>query len=156
MEPDALFAAARARLSGSDAPREALGEQVQPRRLLGIPRAPRIVPAGTAWHLGVVLLTEDAALATGDVVRARAEARRGYTAESQRDRAALAAAASRGGFADGTPVHIGWRPVDEAGILVVRDGVPHVRWSAAGGWRPLDAYLDERIELLQHPPAGST
>ena len=156
---DTLFDAARARLGGAH--REALGERVTPRRVLGLARAPRIVPRGTAWHLGVLLLTDDAVLATGEIVVAREEARRGFTAESQRRRAELAAAAYRGGFAEGQPVHIGWRMlaldvIDAASDpLRVVSGVPSVRWSAAGGHVPLAGYLDERIELLVHPPAGA-
>lgn len=152
----ALLDAARARLRG--APQEALGERRQPRRILGVPRSARIVPVGTAWHLGVLLLTEDEVLATGEIVRARAEAIRGFTAESQRARAELAAAASRGGFADGDVVHIGWERLDlpelseRTSPLAVREGAPWVRWSAAGGYMALATYLDERVELLVHPP----
>lgn len=157
----ALFDAARARLA--EAPREGLGELIAPRRILGVPRAPRIVPRGTAWHLGVLLLADDAVYATGDVIRARTEARRGYPAESQRRRAELAAAARRGGFDEGATVHIGWRMLDPDAVargegpdpLALVDGVPSVRWSASGGFVPLERYLDERIELLTHPPAGA-
>lgn len=153
---DQLLAAARARLA--DAPRERIGELQEGRRLLGIPRAARIVARGTAWHLGVLLLTDDAVLATGDIVRSRAEVRRGFAAESQRRRAELAAAAARGGVPAGESVHIGWHEIDTASLdgrskpLAIRDGHAQVRWSAAGGYRPLAAYLDERIELLRHPP----
>ncbi len=155
-----LFADVRQRLDG--APREALGELVAPRRILGIPRAPRIVARGSAWHLGALLVADDAVLATGDIVRAREEARRGFPAESQRQRAQLSAAARRGGFTEGAVVHIGWRPIDVAevtagaGLLALRDGVPSIRWSAAGGYMPLVRYLDERAELLLHPPLGAT
>ncbi|BDV29639.1 glutaminase [Microbacterium terricola] len=155
----ALLDGARARLDGAH--REALGELVSPRRVLGLARAPRIVPRGTAWHLGVLLLTDDAVLATGEIVVAREEVRRGFAAESQRRRAELAAAAHRGGFPEGRPVHIGWRMLSldavdgESDPLRVVSGVPSVRWSAAGGHVPLAAYLDERIELLVHPPAGA-
>lgn len=155
-EVAALLDRARARLHGI--PQVTLGERRQPRRILGVPRAPRIAPVGTAWHLGVLLLTEEAVLATGEVVRARAEAIRGFTAESQRARAELAAAASRGGFDEGAVVHIGWVPLDlpelseRTSPLAVRDGVPSVRWSAAGGYVPLTTYLDERVELLRRPP----
>lgn len=157
-----LLDAARARLT--DAPREALGELIVPRRVLGVGRAPRIVRRGAAWHLGVLLLTEDAVLATGDIVRARQEVRRGFAAESQRQRAELAAAARRGGFAEGETVHIGWAELDPdavdrgaaSGPLALRDGVVSVRWSAAGGFMPLAAYLDERVELLRNPPAGAS
>jgi len=152
-----------ARVALAAAPQEALGETREPRRVLGISRAARIVPVGRAWHLGVLLLTGDGLLATGDIVRARREAPRGFAAESQRARAELAAAASRGGFAEGETVHVGWRMLDldaiaggtASGPLTLRDGVPSVRWSAAGGLVPLDAYLRERIALLLDPPAGA-
>ncbi len=161
MSTASLIEGARARLG--DTPQEALGELIEPRRVLGLGRAARIVPRGTAWHLGVLLLTDDAVLATGDIVRARQEVRRGFTAESQRRRAELAAAARRGGIPEGKSVHIGWRVLDLDGVdrgeasgpLSLRDGTPSVRWSAAGGFIPLAAYLDERIELLRHPPAGA-
>ncbi|WP_203581723.1 glutaminase [Microbacterium hibisci] len=156
-----LLDAARSRLAGT--PREALGELVVPKRFLGLARAPRVERRGTAWHLGVLLLTEDEVLATGDILRARQEARRGYTAESQRQRAELAAAARRGGFGEGEVVHLGWRMLDPAAIdrgeasapLALLGGVPAVRWSAAGGLMPLETYLAERVELLRHPPAGA-
>lgn len=155
-----LFDAARARLA--DTPREALGELVVPRRILGVSRAARVERRGTAWHLGVLLLTEDAVLATGDVVRARQEARRGYTAESQRQRAELAAAARRGGFAEGETVHLGWRMLRPEAVdrgeasdpLAADRGVVSVRWSATGGLVPLEAYLAERVALLLDPPRG--
>ena len=161
MSTASLLDDARARLAG--APREALGELIVPRRVLGVGRAPRIVPRGSAWHVGALLLTEDAVLATGEIVRAREEVRRGFTAESQRRRAELAAAARRGGIGEGAVVHIGWAELDAdavdrgaaSGPLVLREGTPNVRWSAAGGYMPLAAYLDERIDLLLHPPGGA-
>ena len=162
--PDAfqtLFAEARIALSA--ARQEPLGELRTPRRVLGMARAPRIVRVGSAWHLGVLLIAEVDVYATGDIVRARAEAPRGFTAESQRARAELAAAARRGGFAEGEAVHVGWRMLDPgalaegeaSGPLALREGVPSVRWSASGGWMPLRRYLDERIALLLEPPPGA-
>ena len=161
MSITALLDDARADLS--DVPREALGALRESRRVLGITRSPRIVRVGDAWHLGVLLLGVDALFATGDVIRARQEAPRGFTAESQRVRAELAAAARRGGFAEGETVHVGWRMLDPDAVtsgaasdpLVLRDGVPSVRWSAAGGYVPLEAYLRERVELLTNPPQGA-
>lgn len=153
---DEMLSAARARLG--DAPRERLGDLQEGRRLLGFPRAARIAPRGTAWHLGVLLLTDDGVLATGDIVRSRAEVRRGFAAESQRRRAELSAAAARGGVPEGETVHIGWHPIDLARLdatsspVAVRGSEPLVRWSAAGGYMPLARYLDERIDLLRHPP----
>ncbi len=161
MSVAALLEDARVRVAA--APREGLGELVEPRRFLGLGRAPRIVPRGTAWHLGVLLLTDDAVLATGEILRARTEARRGFTAESQRVRAELAAAARRGGFDEGATVHLGWRMLqpdvvdrgEASGPLALVGGVPSVRWSAAGGYQPLARYLDERIALLLDPPGGA-
>ena len=54
-------------------------------------------------------------------------------------------------------MHIGWTVIDldavdaggESGPLAMIDSVPSVRWSSAGGWMPLEAYLRERVELLR-------
>ena len=142
----------RARTALSGVPREALGREKTPRW-----RAPRIVRAGSAWHVGVLLIDDDAAYATAEVLRAAAPVRRGYAAESARARAERRAEASRGGFGDGETVHVGWTPIDVAtvsaggssGPLALIDGVPSVRWSAAGGFTPLSGYLEERIALLR-------
>ncbi|WP_375386583.1 glutaminase [uncultured Microbacterium sp.] len=157
-----VFDSARERLV--DVPMEALGELVTPRRVLGVARARRIVHRGDAWHLGVLLITDRAVLSTAEIVRSRQEAPRGFTAETQRRRAELSAAAFRGGFAEGTAVHVGWSELDldavgrgtASGPLAMIDGTPSVRWSAAAGFVPLAAYLDERIALLAHPPQGAT
>lgn len=145
--------AARTQLAG--APREALGAWAVQRRVLGIGRAPRIVRVGEAWHVGVLLLAEDDVYATGEVLRAREDVVRGYTASAQRERFERAAAAYRGGFADGETVHIDWTPLDVAAVdaggvsgpLSLRDGVPMVRWSASGQPRPLADYLSEQLSL---------
>lgn len=149
----ALFDAARLRLAGT--PRERLGDWASARRLLGFGRAPRIVPVGEAWHVGVLLIGDAAVYATGEVLRARTEAPRGYTAQAQRERSERAAAAARGGFPDGEVLHLGFVELDLAalargeasGPLSVVDGVPHVRWSPAGAPRPLADYLDEQLAL---------
>ena len=109
--------------------------------------------------MGVLLIADDAVHATAEVLRSAAPVRRGYTAESARARAERRAEASRGGFADGETVHVGWAPIDVAGVsaggsfgpLALVDGVPSVRWSAAGGFMPLETYLRERIALLREP-----
>lgn len=149
----ALIDAARARLAGSS--RERLGDWASSRRLLGIGRAPRIVPVGEAWHVGVLLIGDAEVYATGEVLRARADAPRGYTAQSQRERSERAAAAARGGFADGEVVHLGATALDldalargeASGPLTLVDEVPHVRWSVSGPPRPLADYLAEQLEL---------
>ena len=142
----------RARAALAEVPRESLGREKTSRW-----RAPRIVRAGSAWHVGVLLLADDAVFATAEVLRAAAPVRRGYAVESARARAERRAEASRGGFRDGETVHVGWTAIDldaveaggSSGPLALRDGVPSVRWSAAGGYMPLEAYLDERIALLR-------
>ena len=148
-----LIDAARARLVG--APRERLGDWARSRGLLGFGRAPRIVPVGEAWHVGVLLIGDAEVYATGEVLRARTEATRGYTAQAQRDRSARAAAAARGGFADGEVVHLAAERLDlealargeASGPLSIVAGVPHVRWSRTSAPRPLADYLDEQLSL---------
>lgn len=144
-----MLDAARAALAG--APAEGLGEERESRW-----RGRRIVKVGQAWHLGVLLLTDTHALATAEVLRAAELGRRGYTAESARERAERRAEALKGGFDEGEVAHVGWSVIDVAAVdaggasgpLAMIDGVPSVRWSTAGGWMPLQAYLRERVELL--------
>lgn len=144
-----LIADARRQLG--DIAQEALGREKTSRW-----RAPRIVRAGAAWHVGVLLIDDAHVFATAEVLRATDPGRRGYTAESARARAERRAEALRGGFAAGETVHVGWVELDpdavdageSSGPLALIDGVPSVRWSTAGGYMPLDAYLRERIALL--------
>ncbi|WP_431778918.1 glutaminase [Microbacterium aurantiacum] len=160
-----LFDRARERLA--PIPRDGLGELIIPKRFLGVGRAPRIVPRGEAWHVGTLLIGDAGGdvevAAVGDILRSRAEVRRGFTAEAQRERAALQAAAFRGGFAEGATLHIDYIPIDLAAVeaggasgpLAMRDGIPSIRWSAAGGWMPLETYLSDRIGLLLDPPGAA-
>ena len=149
----ALFDDARRRLAGS--PRERLGDWAHARRLLGFGRAPRIVPVGEAWHVGVLLIADAAVYATGEILRARTEAPRGYTAQAQRERSERAAAAARGGFADGETLHLRAVEIDvdavsrggASGPLAIVGGIPSVVWNAAGARRPLAEYLDEQLSL---------
>ncbi|MGF6822340.1 hypothetical protein M2317_001244 [Microbacterium sp. ZKA21] len=149
MSTAALLQDARRQLVG--VAKEGLGEERHSRF-----RGDRIVRIGEAWHVGVLLLTDDAVLATAEVLRAADAGRRGYTAESARERAVRREWALRGGFGEGEVAHVGWSVIDAdavdaggaSGPLAMLDGVPHVRWSSAGGYMPLDAYLRERIALL--------
>lgn len=137
--------------------KEGLGEERNSRW-----RGRRIVRVGEAWHLGVLLLTETHALATAEVLRAADPGRRGYTAESARERAERRAEALRGGFDEGEVVHVGWHVIDVDAVdaggssapLALLDGVPSVRWSTAGGYMPLEAYLHERVTLLRDAAAS--
>jgi len=153
-----LIAGVRARLAAASPaiPQELLGEWRTPRRILGVPRAARIEPVARAWRVGALLIATEGVAAVGEVVRAAEEVRRGYTAESARARADVRAAAARGGVPEGASIHVGWTELDfeelevtgSAGPLVLVDGVPHIRWSSAGGLMPLDGYLRERVGLL--------
>ncbi len=134
-----------------------LGEYRAAKRVLGIPRAPRIAPLGDVWHLGALLVTVDSVLATGDVARSLEPSRKGYTAISARERDELRFAAYRGGVPEGRAVHYNWTPIDfdtlksggTSGPLVVQDGELRIRWSAAGGYAPIEGYIRERIELAR-------
>ncbi|KDA07004.1 glutaminase [Microbacterium sp. CH12i] len=145
-----LLVAARTALVG--VPQEGLGEERSSRW-----RGERIVQVGEAWHVGVLLLSEDRVLATGEILRAADPGRRGYTAESARARAARRQMALRGGFGEGEVAHVGWSVIDvetvdaggSSGPLAMIDAVPSVRWSSAGAYMPLAAYLDERIPLMR-------
>lgn len=146
----AIFAGVRDQLS--DVPREGLG-----REKLSRWRAPRIMRAGSVWHIGVLLIGDEHVYSTAEVLRAADPGRRGYTAESARERAERRAWALRGGFSEGEVVHIGWEALDldavsrgeASGPLALIDETPSVRWSPTGGYTPLEMYLRERIELLR-------
>ncbi|MDP3952053.1 glutaminase [Microbacterium sp.] len=146
-----LLASARAMLAG--VPKEGLGEERSSRW-----RGERIVRVGEAWHIGVLLLTDDRALATAEILRAADPGRRGYTAESARARAARRQLALRGGFDEGDVVHVGWSVIDvdavdaggSSGPVASIDGIPQVRWSKSGAYMPLEAYLRERIDLMRN------
>jgi hypothetical protein len=157
-----LLAAARTRLA--PVPREALGEIAEPGRLRSALGArPRIVRAGSAWRVGVLLVGDETVFEEGEVLRAADPGRRGYAAESARQRAELRAMALRGGFAEGETVHLGWRVLDvdavadgaSDGPLSWRDGRLVIRWAASADPLPLASYLAERIDLILDPPGGA-
>lgn len=155
------------RLRAAGVTPESLGEY-QPARRKFLRTVPaKIVPAGRVWRLGVLLVGETGELFTaGSTLRAHEPPPiLGYTSESARARDALRHAAIRGGFAEGTTVHYDARLVDAAHgaklpePLVHRDGELVVRWNARAPLNsamPLSHYLDERAELLIHPPLGAT
>lgn len=110
---------------------------------------------GAAWHVGALLIAEDAVFSVGEVLRAGDPGRRGYAAEASRRRAERRRLALRGGFAEGEVVHLDWRPIEveavdaggSSGPLSLRDGVVWMQW-ARGAYQPLGDYLSERIALL--------
>lgn len=153
------------RLTEEHARDEALAVLVPRRRTLGIPREPVLKPVGRVWRLGVLLLGSDGSLhATGQLVRATAPGRTQYVSVSAETRRAYRAAAERGHFRDGETVDFDALPIEltadalrrSRGPLLLRDGRPLVRWSAASDQTvDFHAYLAERVDLLVHPPQGA-
>lgn len=161
-----LLVAAADRLEAAGARDEAVGEYVQPRALLGVHREPTMRDLGRAWRIGVLLLGRDGSLrTTGSITRVTEPGRAQFVSRSAEVRRAYRAAAVRGRFPTGETVNHGTVPialdatlVDAAGPLFLRDGVVLVRWSPTAGDDaavPLAEYLQDRVELLVHPPAGA-
>lgn len=155
-------------LRSSGARSEVLAEFVPERRMLGIPRAARMMPIGRVWRLGVLLLDADGKLyALGRVVRAERPARRSVTAESVAQQRAWRAAAVKGGIAEGETVNFDAAVIelDELGrdgasgplVLDPAAGDVRVSWSPSQpeALTPLDAYLRDRADLLANPPEGT-
>lgn len=181
---DAAAAVARARdavgravreLAAASARTETLAEYVPERRVLGLPRAPRMTAVGEVWRLGVLLLDADGRLyATGRVVRAERPARRSVIAESVAEHRAYRAAAVKGGIPEGATVVFDARSIeldaDALADAAASGTAPVVLATGAGGapqvavrWDParadavipFESYLAERVELLAHPPHGA-
>ena len=181
-EADAAAAVARARdavgsavhtLSEASARTETLAEFVPSRRVIGIPRAPRMRVIGPVWRLGVLLLDADRHVyGTGRVIRAERAARKSVTAESVAVQRAYREAAVRGGIAEGATVVFDAEPVEldaealaadaTSGPLVLTTGPDGsvevgVRWNPSrdDALIPFASYLAERVDLLVNPPQGA-
>ncbi|WP_309617252.1 hypothetical protein [Salinibacterium sp.] len=147
-----------AELDARGAHDEALGA-VKPGRGFGpISTATKMVRAGRAWRLGVLLIDRNAELyETGSVTRAivplRAVTNRSAEAEARRDDRR---AAARGNFPDGEVVNFDYSPIDTSaaaldegsGILSLQEGAVMVRWHATDPARRLDSYIADRLSLL--------
>ncbi|MET0303948.1 MAG: hypothetical protein ABW040_07835 [Microbacteriaceae bacterium] len=169
----AILASARAtidsaadRLAAADARTEVVAEFVAPRRRFGIPRPATMRLEGRAWRLGVLLLTQDGALrATGETIRIVDPGTRSAVSHTAEVRRELRQAARRAGIAEGDTVDLGSRPIplddslaSAVGPVVLRGDAVRVRWTPTGGDAALvdlDRYLDERVDLLVHPPQGA-
>lgn len=157
--------AAVARLEAAGARDEALAEYVVPKRVLGIQRAPQMVPIGRVWRLGVLLVGARGELfGTGEVTRAVEPRHPNNQAVSQEVRRAHQLAAFKGPFPRGETVDYDAVPLDLAaldrgeptGPLLVSDGIVLVRWSpSSGASTPLERYLADRVDLLVDPPGGA-
>lgn len=171
--------AAAGRLQAAGVTPEALAEFVPAgRRMLVFPRAATMRPLGEAWRLGALLLGTDGTLyAAGRATRAAERGRPGYQSASREERRDLAAAALRGGYPEGTPVHFDAAPIlfedvasrrdplepgapgGDALPLGIHDGELRVRWRPGAtleGAQTLESYLTERVELLINPPLAAT
>lgn len=164
---DAVERAVRA-LAEASARTETLAEYVPGRRVLGMPRAPRMSAIGPVWRLGVLLLDADGRLyATGRVIRAERAVRKSVTAESVAEQRAYRAAAIKGGLPEGATVVFDAEPIAldadalaagaASGPLVMRGDEVLVRWSPTqpDALIPLEAYLRDRVDLLVSPPQGA-
>lgn len=164
---DAVDRAVRALIQAS-ARTETLAEYVPGRRVLGMPRAPRMSAIGPVWRLGVLLLDADGRLyATGRVIRVERAVRKSVTAESVAEQRAYRAAAIKGGLPEGATVVFDAEPIAldadalaagaASGPLVMRGDEVLVRWSPTqpDALIPLEAYLRDRVDLLVSPPQGA-
>ena len=148
-----LLARTVAELRDRDVPDEALAT-------LRIPRFGRtkLVPVGRAWRLGVLLLDRDGNLFSTSTVTRAVEPLRGVTNRSAEAdaRRQLRHIAAYSKFPEGEAVNVDPVPVDVSaealaegsGLLLMEHGVVMVRWNAGTGIRPLEAYLADRISLL--------
>lgn len=171
----AALAGAAARLTAAKARDELLAELITDRRTLFIRREPVLRPIGRVWRLGVLLLQVPAApadgdalrlYATGNLIRATTPGRTQYISASAETRRAYRAAAERGHIPTGETVDFDAVPIAldaeslaaSTGPLLLREGRVLVRWSASttdADARDFHAYLDERVDLLAHPPEGA-
>ncbi|MBU1589438.1 MAG: hypothetical protein KKH51_16050 [Actinobacteria bacterium] len=146
----ALLASTVAELERRGTPDEALAV-LRTTRLRGT----RLVRTGRAWRLGVLLIDREGRLYETATVTRAVEPLRGVTnrsaeAEARRE---LRHIAARSGFPEGEAVNVDPVPLDPSaaeggGPLSVVDGTVMVRWNAGGGIRPLEAYLADRLSLL--------
>ncbi|QJU53178.1 hypothetical protein SCB71_07775 [Herbiconiux sp. KACC 21604] len=170
-DDDTLAARLRELLAGtvralqeSGARTEALASYETRRPILGVRRAPVMVPVERVWRLGVLLLDAEGRLfTTGSVTRAVDPGRvtnQNPRAEERRD---YRRAAFQGKFDRGDTVNWDAREIDldpEAlrrgdGAVVAQGSELLVRWNAtagSGALAPLAPYLAERAALLTAPP----
>jgi len=150
-----------ASLDGAGVADEALADFVVRKRLLGMARAPLMVPRGRVWPLGVLLLARDGRLfATGKVTRAVPEGYPGYQSPGVEVRRGYRAAAHNGRFVEGDTVNFDTAEIvlddldGSTGPLFVDGGAPRVRWNPThpAQSRSLEVYLADRASLLIDPP----
>lgn len=160
-----LTEAARDRLRDGGARTEALARYVAPHRKFLIQRSATMELLGRVWRLGVLLLDEDGELhATGSLTRAVPSGHPNFQSVSAESRREYRQAALKAGFDEGETVDFDTTPIDwdadalraSAGPLVLTDDGLGVRWAvSAAAFIPFASYLNERVDLLLHPPQGA-
>lgn len=155
MHPAEVVAAAVARLRDAGIPTETRVATL--RAAFG---RTKLRPVGTVWRLGAVCVDADGGIwATGDVLVVSAPTHPNFRSQVALERNETRRMLVRAGVAVGTTVVLDPRPLDPdapaAPLVALDDGVG-VQWIAGGQAVPLAAYLDERVELLIHPPARAT
>lgn len=155
----ALLARIVRRLDAIGAHDEALAEYVEPRRRMLVTLPPKLVPFARGWRLGAVLLDRDGVLSrSGGITRAIDPPRSNKQSLGAEERHHLRRIAARGDFAVGDVVNFDIEviPTDAATIragthaLSVRDDTVWLTW-VPGSSAPLERYLTERLDLLEHP-----
>lgn len=114
----------------------------------------KLVRAGRAWRLGVLLLDRQLQLyEAGEVTRAveplRGVANKSAEAEARRE---MRRAATRGRFPEGEVVNFGYLPIDlesGSGPIEIRDEGALIHWRPGAPLLPLDRYLAERLQLAR-------
>jgi hypothetical protein len=156
------------RLTQAAAKDELLAELTQRRLMFGLVRQPVFTPVARVWRLGVLLLTHDGtAYSTGEITRATSNStRQNYQSPAAEQRRGYRTLALRSGVPNGETVNFN-APIitleasalrESSEPLFLRDGQPFVRWSHSLGGEVtmnLDSYLNDRVELLVHPPEGT-
>ncbi|WP_437584574.1 hypothetical protein ACSAGD_04705 [Paramicrobacterium sp. CJ85] len=155
-------------LTNAGVPTQPLAEYVAARRVAIIfTKQSRLQTIDQVWRLGVVLLNADGQLyAAGTTTRAVDPGWPQYQAQSMEVRREYRAAAMRSQYAEGTTINLNATPItltpkgiaESGGPLVLHNGEVRVRWSAHvddSAALPVRSYLDERVELLLHPPEGA-
>lgn len=146
---------------------EHLAEFVPAERKLLWRKAATMREVGEVWRIGPILLDAEGNLhSAGRATRAAERPRPDFQSLSREERRDLAAAALKGGFAEGTAVDFDAVPIlldgsDPPADSPVRiaGGAYRVKWhpSAPLETAPtLAAFLDDRVGLLVDPPLGST
>ncbi len=143
-----------AALGAAAAPTETRVELVE-RRFRGT----RMVAAGEVWRLGALCLdAEGRVYATGEVLVVTRPTHPNHRSATALRRNELRQLAVKSGIREGTAIVLDARPLDlEAPEppLVATDAGPAVEWTPGAVPTPLAVYLDERAELLLHPPRGA-